>query len=278
MTKKKPARSRNPLNMRQLEKGGPFVLSPMPCSSRRREYFQRANRILGAYATITAYSGKGQEAVENAAAANQINDDTPIRFGMGEHTIQTSYRRIRAAFSKAGGQLTNQVFLYVYGNFEAFLTDLCHDALLALGSAEPLQEATSLTVMTRWRGKLDRINEKFGLGLGKRRYVAAYQQLDMGFLGRATTDPIEFLQAMAEFRHRLVHSAGRADAKLLSEYPQSGLKAGEVIELPFGLPFGIHFFFVPLTDLIDGAFATKFGWQRPLTAVEELVDANFPFE
>ena len=199
MTRKGPARRQNPLQMRRLEKGGPFVLSPMPCSSRRREYFQRANRILAAYATITAYSSKGQEAVENAVAANQIAEDTPIRLTMGEHIFQTSYRKIRSAFSKAGGQLTNQVFLFIYGNFEAFLTDLCQDALSDLGSKDSLQDAISLTIRTRWAGKLNRITQKFDLKLGHDRYVEAYRNIDMGFLGRAISDPIEFLQAMADF-------------------------------------------------------------------------------
>lgn len=260
--------------MKPLAEGGPFVLAPMPCSQRRREYFQRANRIIATYATVTAYSGQGQKAIEAGAAAGKIGDSTPIRIVLGDHTFQTNYKMVRAAFAKAGAQLTNHMFLLLYGNFEAFLADLARDALAALGSSEPLEEAVTLVAMTKWRGKLDRIAQRFSLTLGHKRYVAAYQAIDMRFLGKATTDPVEFLQATADLRHRLVHSAGRADAQLLAEYPQSGLTDGALIELPFGLPVAMHFWFVPLTDLLDEAFSARFGWTRETTSLYQLIDAD----
>jgi hypothetical protein len=246
----------------------------MACSQRRREYFQRANRILSTYATLSAYSAQGQSAIQTAASAGRITNETLIRVPMGEYTFQTTYARISAAFAKAGGQLTNQIFLLLYGNFEAFVADLAHDAFSLLGAADPLQEAILLTANTKWEGKLDRVAQKFGLSLGHRRYVAAYQSIEMRFLGRLTSDPAEFLQAVGDLRHRLVHSGGRADAGLLAEYPDSGLTEGALIELPFGIPFGIHFFFVPFTELLDEAFSAKFGWERPTTAVEQLIDLD----
>jgi len=74
----------------------------MACSLRRREYFQRANRILATYATLSAYSAEGQSAIQAAATAGQISDATLIRVPVGEHTFQTTYARISAAFAKAG--------------------------------------------------------------------------------------------------------------------------------------------------------------------------------
>lgn len=274
MNQSMPAADSNPLGMRPLTEGGPFVLAPMPCSQRREEYFQRANRIIATYATVTAYSGHGQKAVEAAAAAGTIGDSTPMRLVFGVHTFQTSYRMFRSAFAKAGAQLTNQTFLLLYGNFEAFVADMSRDALVALGAAEPLEEAVALVAMTKWRGKLDRIAQRFSLTLGHGRYVTAYQAIDMQFLGRPMTDPIEFLQAMADLRHRLVHSAGRADPALLAEYPQSGLTDGALIELPLGLPVAIHFWFVPLTDLLDDAFSARFGWARATRSPDQLIGAG----
>lgn len=265
---------KNPLGMRSIAEGGPFVLLAMPCSQRRKEYFQRANRILATYATVTAYSSQGQKAIDAAMAAGQIVDSTPIRITFGDHIFQTTHRMVRLAFARAGGQLTNQVFLMLYGNLEAFLTDLAHDALSVLGSTDPLQEAIALVVSTKWAGKLDRIAQRFSLRLGHRNYVMAYKDIEMQFLGRTTGDPIEFLQAAADLRHRLVHSAGRADSRLLADYPRSGLVQGALIELPFGFPVSIHFFLVPFTDLLDEAFCTKFGWARPVTTVEQLIDPD----
>lgn len=274
MNQQVPSPDKNPLGMKALTEAGPFVLPPMPCSQRRREYFQRANRILATYATLTAYSGQGQKAIAAGAAAGQINDATRMRIVLGEHTFQTNYKLMRSAFAKAGAQLTNQVFLLLYGNVEALLADLAHDALSTLGSPDPFEEAIALVAMTKWKGKLDRIAQRFSLDLGHKRYVAAYKDIGMEFLGRTTSDPIEFLQAAADLRHRLVHSAGRADAKLLAEYPRSGLTDGALIELPFGLPVAMNFFFVPLTDLLDEAFSVRFGWTRQTSSVDQLIDAD----
>ena len=260
--------------MSKVGDGGPFVLPPMPCSSRRQEFFRRNNRIMSTYATMIMYASTGQEADQAKFAANQINDDTPMRISLGEHVIQTSYRMIKSAFPKARGQLTNQAFLSVYGSFEAFLADLSQDAFSALGSQDPLQEVISLTATTKWDGKLDRIIQKFSLALGHRRYIEAYKNIDMKICGRATNDPIEALQTMADFRHRLVHSAGRVDAKLLSDYPALGLAQGDLLQLPAGFPFTIHFFLVPLTDVLDKAFCDKFNWDRPITPIEQLTDID----
>lgn len=260
--------------MKPLAEGGPFVLAPMRCSQRRREYFQRANRIIATYATVTAYSAQGQTAIQAGAAAGKVVDSTPIRVDLGDHAFQTSYKMFRAAFAKAGAQLTNLVFLQLYGNVEAFLADQVCDALSTLGSKGPFEEALALLATTKWKGKLDRIAQKFSLQLGHRRYVAAYAEIGMQFLGKSTDNPVEFLQATADLRHRLVHAAGRADARLLDEYPQSGLTEGALIELPFGLPVALHFWFVPFTDLLDHAFSTAYGRTRETIAIDQLIDPD----
>lgn len=123
-------------------------------------------------------------------------------------------------------------------------------------------------------GKLDRIAQQFALALGHRQYVEAYTGIDMRFLGKSTNDPVEFLQAMADLRHRLVHSGGRADGHLVAEYQGSGLVDGALIELPFGLPVALHFWFVPLTELLDDAFCARFGWPRQTASIDQLIDAD----
>jgi len=94
----------------------------------------------------------------------------------------------------------------------------------------------------------------------------------MGFLGEKCIDPIDFLDRMADVRHRLVHSSGRADNALVTKYPKSNLKPGQLIELHFGLPHGIHFFFVMLSELVDEEFAVKFNWTRSMVVPEKLID------
>jgi hypothetical protein len=262
----------NPLGMHPLEPDGPFVLSPQLCTTRRREYFQRGNRILSTYSAIAAYSGKGKEWLDRAISQNPISADTPIRITMDGHVFQSKLRTLQEMFEKAGAQLTNQIFLMIYGNFEAFIADLTQDALDTLGVIDPYQETLSLMISSKWPGKIDRISQRLSVQLRRRDFVQRYENIEMGFLGNPISDPIGFLQCMADLRHRLVHSAGRVDSKLVSDYPRAGLKVGGIIELPFGLPFDIFFFFVPITDLIDEKFSDKFDFTRERVEPESLVD------
>ena len=68
-----PLKRGNPLGMKELMAGGPFVLPPMPCSSRRTEYFRRNNRFLATYATLIAFAGQGQEVADAYVAAHQTS-------------------------------------------------------------------------------------------------------------------------------------------------------------------------------------------------------------
>jgi hypothetical protein len=261
----------NPLGMRGISPAG-FILPPQICSERRREYFLRANRILGTYATITAYCGTGEANVKRSIEQNKINDETEIRIRMGPYIFQSKYRLLKKVFGKAGAQFTNQVFLMVYGNFEAYLADLVRDSFAAQGEVDPLEKAISLMSSTRWEAKIDRISKKRGVQLRKRDFIAAYKAIDMAFMGKPYSDPIEFLQSMADLRHRFVHSAGRVDKSLLRNYPSLGLPEGTLIELPFGLPYEVNLFFVPMTELLDKAFCEKFGWARHTLTPEHLTD------
>jgi hypothetical protein len=258
--------------MREIGPAGPYVLPSQVCSERRKEYFLRANRVLGTYATITAYSGVGENNVKTSAERNEISDETDIRIKMGPYTFQSKYRLLKKMFGKAGAQLNNQVFLMVYGNFEAYLADLVQDSFGVQGAQDPVEKAISLMASTRWEAKISKISQKCGVQLRKRDFIAAYKEIDMSFLGKAYSDPIEFLQSMADLRHRFVHSAGRVDKNLLHDYPSFGLAEGALIELPFGLPYEVNLFFVPMTELLDKEFCEKFSWARHTITPEHLTD------
>ncbi len=269
--KKTTPPNRDPLRMRTISPEGIFVLPNILCSKRRIEYFERANEILGFYATLAFYSNEGGKAIEATVEKSNIVDSTTFRVKMDKHTIQSTCGVFRKFFQRAGNQLTNQVFLMVYGNFEAFFTDLIHDGFCEQGITNASEEAISLLISSKWEGKFDRISQKLGVQLGKHSRVQKFRDLDMGFLGESCVDPVDFLQRMADLRHRLVHSTGRADSILVSRYPMAGLAEGKFITLPFGLPYDVHFFFVLLTDYLDKAFAKKFGWERTQVAPEELL-------
>lgn len=262
----------DPLGMKLLGPEGIYILPPQRCSLRRREFFLRANRILGSYTTLAIYSDFGRQWGEFQAKKGVFGDKTPMRFTINERTMQTSYRKFKEIYQKALPQLTNYIFLMIYGNFESFFADLVIDGLLEQNHPNPKEETIRLMMATKWVGKIDRISQKFGLDLGKRARDEHFQELHMEITGNVYKDPIEFLQKMADIRHRLVHYSGQVDALLIKDVPNYGLSVGDLIELPGQLPYDVNNYFVMLTEMIDEAFSNQFGWSRVLIPPEQLVE------
>ena len=159
----------------------------------------------------------------------------------------------------------------LYGNFEAYIADLVQDGLTQQGIEDPQQETLNLMVMSKWRGKIDRIGEKLGFKIGKRKFVAKFKNIELEFLGDLCSHPLEFLEKASDLRNRLVHSSGRADHELVRRYPNSNMKIGDTISLPYDLPFQLNLFFIHLSDLFDEIFTAKFGWKRTLIAPERIL-------
>lgn len=258
--------------MHKLPDGGPFVLPPTPATARRQEFLQRANSILGFYAALTITASEGKKVIDAHEQSGERVDGTTMRLPFGGRGIaQFNYGAFKRFHASAGATLTNQVFLMLYGNFEAFLSDLVLDALSQLGdSQDPEQEVIDLMMSAKWPGKLDRMAQRLKVKLGKRMLVRHFSGIDMGFLGEATDDPRVYLQMMADLRHRLVHAGSKANQLFAARYPKSGLNAGDRINLPIGLPLELQLWLAHLSEAIDGAFASRFGWERAMVAPESL--------
>lgn len=262
----------NPLKMKSLDISGPFVLSPENCSLRRKQYFERANHILGTYASIAAYSNLGEQSMIAGSKKNKFQDDTKIRINLDSKVIQCNFKTLKSMFKKAGVQLTNQTFLMVYGNFEAFISDLIVDALSELNSEDPEQEALNLMMKMKWNGKIDRIAQKLGLNLNREIFIKNYKNIGMNFLGIQYDDPIIFLDKLSKIRHLIAHYAGRVNSQFIKEFPDSKSLLNKHIMMSFSTPYDINFYLVKLTDIIDYAFCKRFNWSRELIAPEKLVN------
>jgi hypothetical protein len=260
----------NPLGMQPLEHKDMYVLPSQLCSQKRSDFISRGNRILGSYTAIVACGNLGNEFVESQARTGKFNELTPMRLTINERTLQTTYRQIKNLYRKGCPQLVNYIFLMIYGNFEAFLADSVNDGLTAQKHLTPTEETIRLTMAAKWLGKIDRISQRFDIDLGKRIRTKKFTELKMEFQNTVYKDPIDFLQKMADVRHRLIHSSGRVDSLFLGEFPNCGLSEGDLIELPPSIPYDVHFFFVLLTDLIDEAFSMKFSWSRTKISPEAL--------
>ena len=262
----------NPLHMRQAEPAGPFFLPPQECTIRRRDWLQRTNRILTTYADLLALASEGYRSYTRAVKEARIQPKTRVRIRIDGKSFHSSYKLLLAAFPLSAGQLANQVFTLIYGNLEAYLADILSDALELEGSDDPLQDAISLVTGTRWEGKFSRISNRLHIPLGKADLTALYKDITIEFFGIQSTDPVAFVQAIADLRHRIVHSAGRADAKFLAAYPQADFRVGDLIEIPPASPFDLQFAFLPLTEHFDRVLSAKYGWKRTLEDPAKLVD------
>ncbi|MFZ2097584.1 MAG: hypothetical protein WAV05_13180 [Anaerolineales bacterium] len=169
----------NPLGMQSLNSGGLYILPPQLCSDRRREFFIHANRILGSYTTIAIYSEFGRQWGELQAQNGKFSEMTPMRFTINGRTMQTSYRQMKEMYRKGIPQLTNYIYLMVYGNFEAFLSDLVCDGLVKQSHSNPIEGTVRLMIATKWLGKIDRISQVFELDLGKRVRDQQFKDLHM---------------------------------------------------------------------------------------------------
>jgi hypothetical protein len=264
----------NPMGMRPIEAGGPFVLPPTLCSKRRVEFFKRGNTILGFYSAIGLAARIAQDVFDQWDKEGKFKPETPFRATMrpGGEMSQMNYGLLRKHFSKSGIHLTNQVFLMLYGSLEAYIADMVLDALTQNGHADPYEETLRLMYTSKWFGKIDRIGKKLDVGLGGRVFLDKFRDIDMGFLGEECKNPIDFLEKSADLRHRLVHSGGRVDKEFALMYPRAGLAAGQSISLPFGFPISFQLFLAQLTEAIDEAFSARFDWQRTSVSPERLTE------
>ena len=140
--------------MQSLDPEGLYVLPPQLCSERRREFFVRANQILGSYSIIFGYSNFGKNWIEREAKKGRFIETTPMRITINGRTIQTTYRKLKEMYKKGVPRLSNYIFLMIYGNFETFLSDLVCDGLTKQGQSSPIEETIRLMMTTKWIGRL----------------------------------------------------------------------------------------------------------------------------
>ena len=242
-----------------------WVLSPRPCSGPRQEFFKRANEIDLFYTIASTFIQEGRKAFDAWAQREDLSPDTPIRITEEDGTKRAApYRLLRSRSPTLRQQLANQVFLMLYGSFEAYIADVVCDAYSQLGEGDPESRTLQTIYGKRWPGRLDSMHQDLQVQLPKRRFTSAFKGQTLVFLGKKRDDPRDFLEDLAQVRHLLVHSAGRVSAAFLADYPEAAISAGDLINIPYATLRHIELFLFRMTDVLDAAFAEKFGWARPV--------------
>ncbi len=257
----------NPFGMRELSPEGPYVLGDEECTDIRAEFLRRGNNILTSYTTAATMSNIGlQEILKHIKV-----EETPMRLTLGSRLIQCQLRTLKKLMPDVLRQLTNQWTVIIYGNFEAYLIDLLIGAFQAKNISDPEQESLKMLANRAWEGKIDNIGQRLKVNIGKRQFSERFKDIKLEFQGILCNHPLEFLQRTADIRHLITHSSGRISESLAQNYPDTGLKAGDIINLPVEFPFDLHIFFVALTDVFDSAFSQTYGWTRQLLSPKSLI-------
>lgn len=262
----------NPFSLKELALGESYVLGPELCTYWKKEFLRRGNSILASYSMASCYASLGNQQIVSLEEINKINAETDFRLTIGKRFMRCNYGLMKKTFNETLRQLSNQAFLMVYGNLEAYLIDVVYEAFSNQGSADPSQDAVNIMARTKWEGKIDSICQRFSLELGKRQFADSFRNIKMEFLGESFSEPLPFLQNIAEIRHLLVHSSGRIGDRLIQRYPEAGFTKDTVIAIPFELPFDLHLFLTVFSDVFDKSFSDKFNWPRNIVQPEQLVE------
>jgi hypothetical protein len=268
----KKSKNPNPLAYKELEGGALWVLAETPCSNRRVEFLKRGNTFISYYYVVAVTSNSGFGQAKNLRDQGKIDDQSPMKISTGSTTTQMTYHLFKKYWQSAGQHLTNQTFLMIYGNFEAYIADLLMDALDALEpEGDSYEGAKNLLIGHKWEGKISRIDNRLDLGLKGRLLKEWFKDIELTFLGAKCSQPLDYLEKVSDLRDRVVHYGSRVDVGLQAAYPSAGFKVGDEIFFPFDMPSELHLFLMHLSDLIDEAFCEKFGWERLQVKPETLV-------
>ena len=95
------------------------------------------------------------------------------------------------------------------------------------------------------------MRDTFGIDYKSSELKAHFQNFKMKFEGQQYKDPLQFLNELAQLRHRIVHA--------------SNIMQGTTIIVIRGqVLYKFHTFYALLTEYIDDLFAQKFDFEREL--------------
>ena len=93
------------------------------------------------------------------------------------------------------------------------------------------------------------MNEVFNIGYKANDLMNRFNNFEMDFEGKKHINPLNFLDDLAQVRHRIVHAS-------------SILENNRLIFIDMNIFHGFFGFFYLLTDYVDNLFAKRFGYIR----------------
>jgi hypothetical protein len=245
--------SKNPFNMvPDPFAGDSFVLAPTECTDERRLFFKRMNEIQALlYITKVSFDfcKERYEKVIIPKLPSGVNTPIKIEMNSGNFIIIPTTRIIEIT-TNGINLLTRQAFIMVYGSFETYLFQLFEKSFPLMGITDNiLDKSRKILMLKKWDGKFCKMNEVLKVGYKANDLMNKFNSFEMDFEGNKHKNPLNFLDGLAQVRHRIVHAA-------------SILENDKLILIDMSSFHSFFVFFFLLTDYIDNLFAEKFGYIR----------------
>lgn len=235
--------------------GDSFVLSESPCTDHRRFWLKRSNEIIGFFIIgQNAFHECEKLFTSYPSQNNKISINTPFKLSLHSgHSIVAPLHRVIKQLQEGKGTLSNQIFVMLYGSFEAYLFDIIERSYREIGKNENLFEL-SLEIMMRknWDGKFCKLRDVFRINYRSSELRNHFKGFKMEFNNSDIGDPLSFLDKLAQIRHKIVHTVNI-------------MQSGEKIFIKQEMIFPYYAFFYLLTDYIDLMFSRTFGYERIIT-------------
>lgn len=243
----------NPLNMVPDHfAGDTFVLSNTDCTDERKQFFKRMNEIQ-AFLFITKHSFDvcKEKYDKDIIPKLPSKGNTPIKLEInGGNYITMPAAHIIEMTTNGINLLTSQAFVMFYGSFETYLFQIFEKSFPLIGVTENiLDRSRDILMLKKWDGKFCKMNEAFNVGYKASDLINQFNSFEMDFEGKEHKNPLNFLDELAQVRHRIVHAS-------------SILENNKLISIDMNIFHGFFGFFFLLTDYVDSLFAKKFGYTR----------------
>jgi len=245
----------NPLNMvTDSFAGDTFELPQTECTEERRCFFTRYNEIIAfLYISVEALNKYKIDFETNIVPKLPTKENNPIRFSLNSgECITTTPKRIVATAESGVGILTRQLFVMCYGSFETYLFQLFERSFPAIGITnmeEIFDKSKRILMFKEWNGKFCTMNDFLHIGYKESDLTSCFSNFSLDFEGKEYNNPLDFLNELAQVRHRIVHAS-------------SILENNRKISIDMNVFNGFLGFFFLLTDYVDSLFAKEFSYDR----------------
>ena len=244
--------------------GDTFVIPETLCTPERKAWFNRINKIVALQKIITLALQEYRNNNEKKFSNLTYKENTPIKIESHDGTyIVVPVRLLFKLCNEGIDILNNQIFVMLYGSFETYLLEMFETTYPQIGITENTLDISRYILMKgNWDGKFCKMSSVFKIDYKASKLVEHFAGFELDFMGEIHKNPLEFLDELAQIRHRIIHASSIIDCAFVDKYQTENFEQGKQINIPHEIIPAFYGFYVLLTDYVDDLFAQKYGYKR----------------